>query len=159
MSMSVFADHVYDVETLIEEILADIAKGVTLADICRRDHMPDRTRVYDWLKRDEKMAQRFARAREDGFDVIAESCLEIADNSKQDFKDDDSSLYNAEHVQRSKLRIETRLKLLAKWDPKRYGDKQQIEHTGHIASDTPDEELDRRLLAHGIDPAMLKGGK
>ena len=25
-----------------------------------------------------------------------------------------------------------RLKLLAKWDPKRYGDKQEIEHTGNL---------------------------
>jgi hypothetical protein len=30
---------------------------------------------------------------------------------------------NAEHVQRSKLRIETRLKLLAKWNPKKYGER------------------------------------
>ena len=34
---------------------------------------------------------------------------------------------NAEHIQRSKLRIETRLKLLAKWNPKKYGDKLALE--------------------------------
>jgi hypothetical protein len=33
---------------------------------------------------------------------------------------------NAEHVQRSKLRIETRLKLLAKWSPKKYGERVQV---------------------------------
>ncbi|HXD37446.1 MAG TPA: hypothetical protein VN624_12375, partial [Rhodanobacter sp.] len=32
-----------------------------------------------------------------------------------------------------KLRIDTRLKLLAKWDPKRYGDKQQLEHSGTLS--------------------------
>jgi hypothetical protein len=31
-----------------------------------------------------------------------------------------------EHVQRSKLRIETRLKLLAKWNPKKWGDKLEL---------------------------------
>ena len=29
-------------------------------------------------------------------------------------------------IQRAKLRIDTRLKLLSKWDPKRYGDKLDI---------------------------------
>ena len=40
---------------------------------------------------------------------------------------------NAEFVARSRLRVDTRLKLLAKWDPKRYGErsevKQEIAHT------------------------------
>jgi len=31
-----------------------------------------------------------------------------------------------------KLQIETRLKLLAKWDPKRYGDLQKVEHSGSV---------------------------
>jgi len=151
----------YDADVLAEEILADLAKGITLADICRRPHMPDRTTVYNWLNANEDFSLRFARAREVGFDVIAEECLQIADDKSQDTKivgEDEREVLNTEFVQRSKVRIETRLKLLAKWDPKRYGDKQQIEHTGHIATDTPDEEIDRRLLAHGIDPATLKGG-
>jgi hypothetical protein len=33
---------------------------------------------------------------------------------------------NSEHIQRSKLRIETRLKLLAKWNPKKYGERVQV---------------------------------
>ena len=37
---------------------------------------------------------------------------------------------NTEWISRSKLRVETRLKLLAKWDPKRYGDKITQEHVG-----------------------------
>ena len=31
-----------------------------------------------------------------------------------------------------KLQIETRLKLLAKWDPKRYGDKVDLNHGGEV---------------------------
>ena len=30
-------------------------------------------------------------------------------------------------IQRSKLRVETRLKLLAKWSPEKYGDKKQVD--------------------------------
>jgi hypothetical protein len=35
-------------------------------------------------------------------------------------------------VEHRKLRIDTRLKLLAKWNPKKYGDKQAIEHSGEV---------------------------
>ena len=110
-----------------ERILADIAKGIPLAEICRSIGI-DRTIVYDWRKIDEVFDQRFARAREIGFDAIAEEALEIADDGTNDWRKRNSSdeegvdLLNHEHVQRSKLRIETRLKLLAKWDPKRYGE-------------------------------------
>lgn len=39
-------------------------------------------------------------------------------------------MLNGDHVQRSKLRIETRLKLLAKWNPKKWGDKLDLNHAG-----------------------------
>ena len=40
---------------------------------------------------------------------------------------------NGDHVQRSRLRIDTRLKLLAKWNPRKYGDK--LAHTGPEGGD------------------------
>lgn len=130
-----------DREPLIAEICDRLAKGETLASICRDMHMPDRTTVFDWSKADETISQRIARAREAGFDAIAEQCLEIADDGSGDFKPiaalagedgNGPKAFDSEHVQRAKLRVETRLKLLAKWDPKRYGDKQQVEHSGAI---------------------------
>ena len=36
---------------------------------------------------------------------------------------------NSEWVQRSKLRFEARMRLLAKWNSGRYGDRQQVEHS------------------------------
>ena len=70
-------------------------------------------------------------------DAIADDCFVIADESSKDYRLTDKGLaFDAEHVQRSKLRIETRLKLLAKWDPKRYGERQQVEHSGSIDSAT-----------------------
>ena len=112
---------------LFDEICERISKGETLASICRDKGIGAST-VYDWMAEDKTLAGRFARAREKGFDAIAEQCLDIADDSRSDFvvngKGDE--VFNAEHVQRSKLRVETRLKLLAKWDPKRYGDKLEV---------------------------------
>ena len=75
----------------------------------------------------EDVSLAIARAREDGLDVIAADCLSIADDGTRDYapSDDGREIVDHDHIQRSKLRIDTRLKLLAKWDPKRYGDKLQ----------------------------------
>lgn len=54
------------------------------------------------------------------------------------------TVLNTEHVQRSKLRIETRLKLLSKWFPKKYGDKLDVTSAGNelkqtvVINTTPD---------------------
>jgi hypothetical protein len=108
------------------EIVARLSKGEPLAVICRDDGLPAYRTVYDWMEANAPFAANIARAREEGFDAIAIECLEIADDKSQDVKivgEDEREVCNTEFVQRAKLRIETRLKLLAKWDPKRYGEK------------------------------------
>lgn len=100
------------------EIVERLSLGEPLAVICRSMNIGRRT-VYDWQGDDEGFAARIARARVLGFDAIADECFEIADATGEDGERD---------VQRDKLRIETRLKLLAKWDPKRYGEL--IKHAG-----------------------------
>jgi hypothetical protein len=91
--------------------------------------------VYDWMMKDPELSTAIARARDVGYDAMAEECLDIADNAGNDWMarlDADGVQVgwqvNGDHIQRSKLRIETRLKLLAKFNPKRYGDK--IVHAG-----------------------------
>ncbi len=117
------------------EIVKRLSKGEPLASICRDDHMPAVRTVSDWKDFSPKFAADFVRARDEGFDAIAADCLEIADDKSGDIRivggedDEGREVCNTEFVQRSKLRIETRLRLLAKWDPKRYGDKQQLEHS------------------------------
>ena len=110
-----------------EEILKRISEGEPLAVICRSDpeRFPHPSTWGDWVNADEALAIAYARAREVGFDAIAADCLQIADNTDNDTKttgEDGREVANTEWISRSKLRVETRLKLLAKWDPKRYGD-------------------------------------
>ncbi|MDP5279920.1 terminase small subunit protein [Sphingomonas sp. DG1-23] len=119
-----------DLENALVEGIAD---GVPLRQLCRI-HGVGKSTVYDWMEQDAAFAGRIAGARAKGFDAIAEEALEIADDGTNDWETrerEDGSEYEAlnhEHVQRSKLRVETRLKLLAKWDPKRYGDAMQLKH-------------------------------
>lgn len=114
-----------------DEICARLSKGEPLACICRDDGMPAVSTVSDWKKAHEAFAVAFACAREEGFDAIAAECLDIADETSNDtLCTENGDRPNTEWISRSKLRIETRLKLLAKWDPKRYGEKVQTELTG-----------------------------
>lgn len=122
---------------LVETVLSRMSSGDTLTDICRDVGIhPTTWRV--WCREDSALDIAHAHARDAGFDVIAEDCLRIADDKSQDVKivgEDEREVCNTEFVQRSKLRIETRLKLLAKWDPRRYGDKLELEHSGSIDMD------------------------
>lgn len=101
---------------VIKRLLDGIADGKTLRALCREDGMPNWRTVYDWIEADEQLAAQVARARELGFDAIAEDVFDIADGTRA----------SSEHVQLSKMRIDTRLKLLACWSPKKYGNKQDV---------------------------------
>lgn len=118
-------------QKVADEIVERLAEGEPLRQICRDERMPSWRTVYDWKSADAGFSARIAGAREAGFDAIAEECLEIADDTSRDtLTDDNGDRANTEWISRSKLKIDTRLKLLSKWDPARYGDKLQQEHTG-----------------------------
>lgn len=104
-----------------------LSKGEPLAVICRDDNMPAVRTVSDWKLVDANFSADFVRAREDGFDALAAECLEIADETSGDtIMTEGGERANSEWISRSKLRVETRIRLLAKWDPKRYGEKMTV---------------------------------
>lgn len=150
-------------QKIADEICERISNGEPLRQICRDEHMPAWRTVYDWVNKYEDFAASIARARDLGFDAIAEDLLSIADDGTNDWmekhdKDGAAVGYqlNGEHVQRSKLRIETRLKLLAKWSPKKYGDKQQVEMSGQLATSNMTEEEIRAELAALTNAGIIK---
>jgi hypothetical protein len=109
---------------LEQSIIDWISSGKTLREFCRQDGTPSHDAVYDHEKTSDDFKQRIARARETGEDVIAQECLEIADNGINDWVETKfGPQVNKEVVLRSKLRVDTRLKLLAKWNPRKYGDR------------------------------------
>lgn len=132
-------------QAIADEICERLSKGEPLAQICRDDHMPTDRTVRNWQAADTAFSSAIACARETGFDAIAVECLEIADDKSGDVKvvgseENPVEVCNTEFVQRAKLRIDTRLKLLAKWDPKRYGDRVAVDHAGGISINiTPDD--------------------
>ena len=115
------------------EILAWISNGKTLRDYCREEGNPAWQTVYGWLEKDEDFRERFARAREMGHDAIAEDTLALIDTRPEMAVSDSGSRMDAAFVAWKKNQVEQRMKLLAKWNPKKYGDKVGVEHQGGVS--------------------------
>ena len=114
-----------------------LSEGIPLRQICRENEgFPAWRTVYDWMRKDPDLATAIAHARDVGYDAMAEECLIIADTPMMgeevsETEDDDGTKVTIKRVDmlgHRKLQIETRLKLLAKFNPKKYGDK--VVHAG-----------------------------
>ena len=119
-------------DALAADICRRLAEGETLRAICRDVAMPGKTTVLRWLgdKKNADFRTQYAHAREMQADALFDEALEIADDASGDWavdKDGKKTL-DHEHVQRSRLRVDTRKWAAGKMAPKRYGDK--IQHTG-----------------------------
>lgn len=110
-------------------ICEELSKGIPLATICKEPGMPAVRTVSDWKKENKDFAADFARAREEGHDALAAGCLEIADAPLELKKTKRGQLpvTAADEIAQRKMRIDTRLKLLAKWD-KRYSNHVTVDH-------------------------------
>jgi len=124
-----------EIASLICEQLSD---GIPLRQICRENKgFPAWRTVYDWMWRDQELSTAIARARDIGYDALAEECLYIADNLHMGKKkvftsgaeegEDSVTVTEEDMLGHRKLQIQTRLKLLAKFNPKKYGEYRAAE--------------------------------
>ncbi len=119
-------------EELARRICSELATGRSLRDVCRDDDMPAESTVRLWVIEDRSgFSAQYTRAREIGYHAMADETLEIADDGTNDWTarqnaDGESALVvNSDHIQRSRLRVDTRKWMLSKVLPKIYGDKVQ----------------------------------
>ena len=119
-------------DQLAAKICRRLAEGETLRAICRDGAMPDKSTVLRWLGDKTKIEFRdqYAHARDMQADALFDEALEIADDAAGDWSTDKDGkkVLDHEHVQRSRLPVDTRKWAAGKMAPKRYGDK--IQHTG-----------------------------
>lgn len=86
--------------------------------------MPTASAVTQWCAKDEDFSTRYARARGEGLEVLADEIIEIADDSSADtIETEDGPKQNTEFINRSRLRVDTRKWLLSKLRPDKYGDR------------------------------------
>lgn len=123
--MAIFSQELFD------NICHHIGEGRSLRSICAQKDMPSTTSFMKWVDTTPELAQQYARAMESRSEHMFEEILDIADNAGEDIiiLQDGREVTNHEAVSRDKLRVETRKWMLGKMHPKKYGDKQQIDHT------------------------------
>lgn len=125
---------------IVAEICARLMAGESLIRICRDAEMPDKSNVFRWLADPAKAEFRdqYAQARTIQAELMFDEMLEIMDDGSNDYmerKNKDGSttaVFNSEHVQRSRLRIDGRKWMLSKMLPKKYGDRATLEHEGAV---------------------------
>lgn len=123
-----------DIAAIICERIAD---GESLRSICAGEGMPSKSMVMRWLSQHADFRDQYAHAREAQADALFDEMLDIADDSRNDWiekRGTDGQVAgwqeNGEAIRRSQLRIDTRKWMASKLLPKKYGDKQQLEHSG-----------------------------
>ena len=143
-------------DELADTICERICNGESLRRICLDDNMPSQSMVFRWLAQNETFREQYARAREAQADAIFDETLDIADDGSNDWlvrnhgDDPEESGWkvNGEHIQRSRLRVDTRKWMAGKLAPKKYGDKVLNEHSGPDGApiQTQSTVLDAKLL-------------
>lgn len=130
---------------LAERICARIIACESLRAICTDDDMPDAATVFRWLASTSDdyvgFREQYARARTMQAEHLVDQILEISDDGRNDWMERQSEaekgggigtgwVLNGEHVQRSRLRVDSRKWFASKVAPKIYGDKIAAEVSG-----------------------------
>jgi len=116
---------------LAELILDRMWGGDTLTSICEPDDMPAAQTVRKWARLDPHgFGAAFARAREEQAHALFDRARDIADDGSRDYKEEEDPktgrarvVVDYDHIQRSRLRVETYMKAAARLLPREYGDK------------------------------------
>jgi hypothetical protein len=157
--------------SLGREICARLSEGESLRSICRDEDMPDKTTVIRWLFNEnfddyqdiKDFRTQYEQARITQMHMLAEELLDIADDGTNDYmmreskSGDEYEVTNAENIQRSRLRVDTRKWLLSKVLPKVYGDKVVQEITGKDGGPIETQDTTEIEAARAIAYALEKG--
>lgn len=154
-----------------EEICRRIAGGEMVVNICRDDHLPARATIYAWVADTETEREDLRQFQKDYKKALsawalasADDCVVIADDGSDDMitkynsKGEEYESVNQEVIQRSKLRVDVRLKLMEKRAPEAFGASLALTGPGGGPIQTKEvgaRDIGRRmafLLAMGLLP-------
>lgn len=139
---------------IAQEICSRLANGESLRSICKAEHMPERITVLGWaVQPNHPFFNQYANARDIQADSMADDIVDIADDGTNDFYvgKEARPIVDAEHINRSRLRVDARKWIASKLKPKKYADKIQNEIYGKVSleslilgsnTDSPDEDND-----------------
>ena len=112
---------------ILDFIFDDISKGMSLRKSCEQNGLP-RITFFDWIDKNEKEADRYTRARQQGIEARFESIEE--DYSEEPQRDPETGKIDSAWVQLQRLKIDSKKWELSKLAPKKYGDKIDVTSKG-----------------------------
>lgn len=115
--------------------------------------------VFSWLTDKSKpdFLDKYNQAKELQAEYYADQLIDIADDRSNDYMEktlvngEVITVANTEHIQRSRLRVDTRKWVASKLLPKRYGDRQEFT----VETDDQIKEL-MRLIKPTIGPPAYR---
>ena len=120
-----------------DKICSDIEAGMSVGQICRQDGYPEKKSVYRWLAKHDEFLSDYRAAKISGIEALVDQMMDIANDASDDFKRDSNGellrdkkgnrILDGEHVQRSRLRIDTIKWVATKLVPRLYGDNKHVE--------------------------------
>jgi hypothetical protein len=115
-----------------------LVEGESLRAITRSEGMPHIGTVFRWMEAFPDFREQYTRAREIQAEAFADEMTEIADDASNDWMarndpDNPGWVANNDHINRSRLRIDTRKWIASKLKPKKYGDFKHVEHSGTVS--------------------------
>ena len=118
-----------EIEKVFDSIIEDIEHGYPLRTVLKNGDNPSSRTFYKWLDEDEEKVKRYACACEARAEQIFEDILDIADDQSGDVKvsEDGTKSFDSEFAARSKIKIDARKWMVGKLNPKRFGDKMQVD--------------------------------
>lgn len=141
-------------QRIIAHVLAETSSGRFVSRILAEDErMPTASTWWKWVMEDENLSEKVVQARARGVEALLDECGEIADDGRNDFverENKDGSTFIAldkEAVMRSKLRVETRIKLAQMLKPKTYGPKLDLTSGGEKLGLSAELEAARKRAA------------
>lgn len=123
------------------EIIFRVSGGEYISRVCDDEHMPGVQLLFKWRREQPEFEQQVIRAQDIGLEVRAERLAAIAENGSDDVRVVElpngqfKAIVNSSAVIRDRLRVDTELKLLPMFRPKKYG--QKLQHVGGDENDAP----------------------
>jgi len=154
-------------KTIGLQICARIAAGESLGQVCQDDKFPGRATVFRWRQKNPEFDQAYLQAREMLYERWADDIIDIADDSSADVVEKtgrNGAVYMAadhDHINRSRLMVESRKWLLSKLLPDTYGDQLAVDHKGKITHDVnlSDRERMRRFVLFMLEDGNTIDGE
>jgi len=113
----------------------------------KNPHWPSEKTMQRWEKDIESFRLQYALAKRDQIDFMAREIIDIADNGTNDFYEDSEGKLkpDIEHINRSRLRVDTRKWYTSKLAPKIYGERLFNEQKVEFSYDKIDAMSDAEL--------------